>query len=253
VPRNVVVSSLLAVVVLLFARTAAAEKVLLPILTEDAPGAGGSLWETEVRLLLSAEPTDLFPLVDCAACSIPTGSVFAPPLFFQRPAHPPGAVVYIETNPAGRFHWSLRVRERSRAALDRGTEVPVVRERDLFTSTLHLVDVPVESGYRQTLRVYDVDARPNAAVRITFSRQDGTLIGTLDRALQLSPVHNPNFARNVTPGYLQLDRWHALLPGLEGVDRVWIRVDPLTAGLRFWAFASLTSDATQQFTVVSPQ
>lgn len=230
-----------------------AEKVLLPILSKPAPGALGSRWETEVRMLVASEgELDVFPLLDCWLCEVPRNVAFDPPLWFQQPSHPPGAVIYLQGDAADDVFFSLRVRDVSHSG-DRGTEIPVIRENELFTRSLHLPDVPIEPGFRQTLRVYDADAKPGAAVRIRIFGEGTQPLVDISTPFHFSPAHNPNLQQNVTPGYIQLNRLSDTYPALAAEDRVRIVIDPLTAGLRFWAFATLTSDATQHLTLVTPQ
>src|SRR5205085_11881017 len=45
----------------------------------------------------------------------------------------------------------------------------------------------------------------------------------------------------------------AALPELQGAELVRIEVTPLTAGLRFWAFAGATNNDTQHVTLITPQ
>lgn len=244
----------LSISVALVAPAVRAEKILLPILSKPAPGALGSRWETEVRMVIASnEEVGVFPLVGCAPCELPRNVAFDPPLWFQQPNHPPGTIVYVDSSAADSVFFSLRVRDISQAGNDRGTEIPVVRESELFTTSLQLPDVPLDPGFRQTLRIYDVDARPGAAVRLrVFGDGEQPLV---DQAVPFafSPAHNPNLQQNVTPGYVQLNRLADAFPALAGHDRVRVVIDPMTAGLRFWAFVTLTSDATQHLTLVTPQ
>ena len=231
------------------------DRILFPILSRPFSGNLGSLWHTEVSMLIdSEEEVSLFPLVDCILCedNLPRRRTFTPPLFFQQPGHFPGSILHVDHAAAEDVHFSLRVSDASRADQGAGTEIPVVREEDFFRDRLHLLSVPLEAGFRQTLRIYDVNATPGAAVRVRIFPDEGTAPAfNRTLAFSFSPAHNPNFVRPVTPGYIQLDL-HAV-PELAGLRRVRVEVEPATTGLEFCAFITLTNNFTQQVTVISPQ
>ena len=141
-----------------------------------------------------------------------------------------------------------------------------MRERDLRTGTLNLFDIPLLPAFRQLLRVYDVAAREGAAVRVRFYRVDPSALSPSEVFLEFRPKPDKLLAERVVPlvteqrlnapqadlGYTELGNVGSMLE-LQGVDRIRIEVTPLTAGMRFWAFVSVTNDETQHVTVISPQ
>ena len=53
------------------------------------------------------------------------------------------------------------------------------------------------------------------------------------------------------PGYGEVNP--AVIPGVSKDALLRVEIVPLTAGLRYWAFASVTNNATQHVTTVTPQ
>lgn len=237
------------------ARAVDYERILLPILIKPFDGAFGTSWRVDAQMLIDSEGrVDMFPLVDCVFCieRMPRGSAFQPPLFFQQPNHPPGSLLYVERSVADDVRISVRLRETTRGSAS-GLEMPVVREGEFFTDTIHLLDIPIRPGWRVTLRIYDLEARGGAAARIRFfSSAETTAALSLEAPFVLSPANNPNFALNVTPAYIQVSGVEENFPQLTGLDRIRIEIDPLTPGLTLWAFVSITDDLTQQVSLITP-
>jgi hypothetical protein len=233
--------------------TAEPEPILFPILSKPFAGALGSFWTTEAWMMIdSDEPVGMFPLLDCVFCEerLPRRQAFMPPLFYQQPGHPPGTILWVSGDAADDIAVSLRVRESSHAAA--GVQIPVVRQSELYHRTLHLLDIPWESNVRRHLRIYDVDARPGAAVRIRVFALEATVPRLeIDRPFTFSPAHNPNFSRPVTPGFIQIDFQE--FAEVVGIGRARIEVQPLTPDLRFWAFLTMTDLTTQEFTLITPE
>lgn len=170
--------------------------------------------------------------------------------------------MYVAREGAQDVQFALRVRDLSRQSESWGAEVPVVRERDYRTSTFDLVDVPLLSSFRPTIRVYDVDPDRGAAqVRIR-------IYGTTHRTMPFEPFPNAappdklvfettrDFSYTAIgtgvlnyPGYFELADIRSLAPGFATAR---IEIEPLTQGHRYWAMASITNNDTQQVTLVTP-
>src|SRR5713101_5131166 len=139
------------------------ERILLPIaLARPVPGAFGSLWSTEVKAHASGGPVRFRQFTQCFAC-LPIFDI-APDTTVDLPAvgrvqgQPLGTIIYLDRATAANVQLNLRVTDLSRQALTWGTELPIVRERDFFTTPLTLINVPTDSRFRQALRIYDVDS-----------------------------------------------------------------------------------------------
>lgn len=155
----------------------------------------------------------------------------------------------------------LRVQDISRQALTWGTSIPVVRERDLFTTrTLNLTDIVQNDRFRSLLRIYDFDPSGNGSspdrevlVRIYALGSSTTGVNAVpDRLL----TERRETLRSSPPGAFfgppmaQLPLWS--LPELNGFERVRLEITAVTPGLRFWAFVSITNNESQHVTAIAP-
>jgi hypothetical protein len=233
-------------------------RMLLPLSFGETPGAFGSLWKTEITAVIdSPAPIEIEPKPLC----IPPHA--CPPLPLRRPFdfayatsfRPtlPARFVYVRAADEAKLALNVRVRDLTRTAETWGTEVPVVRENGWRTGAIILMPLPVDPLFRITLRVYDYGSVAGNRVavhcftgletepRLTVVKMFATEPGTLTTALLPG-----------TPGYIQFDPLAEAGEALAGAQTMWLRVEPLTPGLRFWAFASVTNNPTGHVTTVTP-
>jgi hypothetical protein len=221
------------------------ERILFPVLFAT-DGANGSRWRSEA-VLSNPKPwyvenaNTLSPLRPCLV--YPCGERLDPERIERYgDGYPRGAVLLVPRPEAPELAFALRIRDVSRQAEGLGTQVPVVRESDFSHGTgVTLLDVPVDPRYRVKLRVYMIEPLPangrNALLRL---RNTVTRATTLTRSFELAPG-----GRN-EPYYAEID-----LPAGAANERVNIHLDlPLDATA--WAFATVTNNATQQVTIVTP-
>jgi hypothetical protein len=248
------------------------DRILLPIaIRGEVPGALGSRWTTRVAIVTTGTQD-----VDILGYQwAPDGCVFLcaePPLTtagltFQPSVDPgqstQGAILRVDPSHAADVSIALRIQDVSRQSETWGTEIPIVRERDLLQRPFQLLDIPLTAGFRGMLRLYDVDARQSSTVRLRFYgfnpaiRTPFSPLGPaplldsllLDRVITLQVERRPG-----TPlfdlGYAQLSLGD--IAELQGSERIRIEVTPITQGLRLWGFVSITNNATQHVTIVSP-
>ncbi|HLJ74591.1 MAG TPA: hypothetical protein VKU62_08410 [Thermoanaerobaculia bacterium] len=250
-------------------------KVLVPIVPSifgPTPGAYGSLW---TAVLVARNHSDT--AVDVAAgggCAIPEGcgtthgpqTTFAPYIATANPNA--GLFVFISEPDAISFE--LRVQDLSRQAETWGTSIPVVRETDTFTTTLQLLDVTVDSKFRSALRVYAFELAPlseEPKVRVRIYDMCG--IGVLDAQCSDVPLVDaqldlPFVDDRILPESAMIADLVAAFPQVASVPAVItgsgparppavrIEIDPINPGLRFWAFATVTNNATQHVTAITP-
>ncbi|HEX6097742.1 MAG TPA: hypothetical protein VF432_15555 [Thermoanaerobaculia bacterium] len=235
------------------------KRILLPVVMAQAPGANGSLWTTDVFAHIDSDSTiTLQPrYCDPLTCRIP--QALRRPFRLStygvgEPGALPGQFVYTLANQADRLTLNLRVRDLNRTAETWGTEVPAVREEEFRTTPITLMPLPVDPLFRTTLRVYDFDARPGAGVTISiYADGETTPRATLIRTF----ATRPDFANPVLqpryPGYLQIDPLGEAGAAMAGATTASVRIEPRSAGLRFWAFASVTNNPTGHVTTVTPR
>jgi len=246
------------------------ETLLLPVVNRPTPGGYGSLWESrfsmyngnEVALDPNPVVPDIFPF--SSGCFFPTcdpiplvpaKSRYEALLFQPDVGSPPGILLYVKREFAEKLAFSLRVQDVSRQALTWGTEIPVVRESELFTTTLQLFDVPTDDRFRQALRVYDPDAKVQSLVRIDIYSSDNVLISTATLVLAEPPSANCGVPAGLAcfPSTAEVLSLTDRFPEIRGHSLVRLAITPLSEGLRFWAFVSITNNESQHVTVVTPQ
>ncbi|HEX2059390.1 MAG TPA: hypothetical protein VHK90_01485 [Thermoanaerobaculia bacterium] len=227
------------------------ERILFPVLSKT-PGANGSDWRTELAVsnprpwvieTYNFIERPVFPCVEGPCADRLTPGRF---LRFSGGTFPNGHALLVPRNEAEDVAFSLRVRDVSRVAEGFGTEIPVVRERELYRNVeLTLLDVPLDPRYRAKLRLYAFDpfltnAGPGAV--ITIVRANGAR----------SEVHVP-LARTCAPKECPSTPMYAAYDfpaGTEG-ERVDVYVAMPPEALT-WGFVSVTNNTTQQVTIVTP-
>ncbi|HEY0139465.1 MAG TPA: hypothetical protein VGF48_01145 [Thermoanaerobaculia bacterium] len=245
---------------LLFLATSAAAqdgftRILLPVwIGEDPRGANGTTWQQLLTLLNdSDEPlslvNDVAPVRTCAVgpclTELPPG--IAENISLEVGSIP-AALLYVRDRFAPRTALALRIYEQSRAA-GPGVQIPIVTDRELLSQPANLLVVQMSGGAtRSLLRLYDPDAVAGAALRVQALDLDSGAVVT-DR---LVPMTLP--ANRFQPGYAQVPLDASFFPpNTDPRRRFRIRVAPVAAGQRFWAMVSVTDNATNEFTVITPE
>ena len=242
------------------------EKVLVPVYaSEPLPGVNGSLWTTDLWVSNSGEEVSmvggivwdcLLPECFSPAPLPPEVTIRTAPLAVEALR---GTLLTVDSDQPAQTAFGLRFRDLSRQATTWGTELPLPREGAFRSSRFSLVDVPVTEGFRQTLRIYELDGTPRSAlVRIRLFRIDpdrhsvsgdpDTLLGEAVRTLSFTP---PDDLID-HPGYAEVTDLSAIAP-LGDAERLRIEIEPDTPGLRLWAFVTVIHNETQHATVISPQ
>ena len=245
---------------------AAYETFLLPIhLDGNVPGANGSLWATQVwirnngpnGITLAPWPCPpgqaCPPVIPLTRTLNPGESLLSLPPFFQAPDANPSRLLFVSRDEADRLSVHLRLFDRSRSQSDAGAEIPVVREGDLFSSTLQLNGIPLSAAFRSMLRIYDL-TRKDSQFRVRLydaSITNAPVPVYREFVLNASTPYEPPF--NTEPAYAAFGGFNDF-PQAPGIHppALRIEVEPLTAGSRFWAFVSITNNDTQRVTLVTP-
>jgi hypothetical protein len=234
--------------------------LLIPLIFQG-PGAFGSQWFTEAIAYNESETavTPLNPDVistcppNVSPCPSPAFAAKSWAEFHHGPNQPAGAVVWIPRSQEKDLHFALHVRDLSRATDHHGTEIPVVREHELLDA-VHLLNVPVTSGFRHTLRVYDLGFTDSRRVSVAAYSPTNELIASTTLDLSAAdegclggPVGcTPNLPRYGTVSDI-------VPPAAAGSEAIRLEIRSIDTGMRLWAFVSVTNNSTQQITTITPQ
>lgn len=217
------------------------ERVLVPISVVDVPGAYGTLWSTELWYRNhSNKPVAVFPLA--VTDTVPTiGRTTRLPIG-SFPPEAPGQILFVSRDGGADVQFDLRLFNRADPAASWGTKLPVVREREL-ADVVHLINVPTASAYRSTLRIYGVpDAVAGTdSVRVRIYSNSEELLADTDVELR------------GWPRYAAIASLVDRFPQIRNAERVRVHIEAQSVSAKIWAFVSVTSNATQQVSVVSPE
>ncbi len=230
------------------------EPVLFPI-AYSGPGALGSRWQTEIAFRNdNDEPLSTFeswfdvfpPAVNSVNDRRPPARTNGVITTFTEPA---GFIAHLPRREAPDVWFGTLIRDLSRQAEALGTEIPVVRERDLFDRPFQLLNVPTDPRFRVALRLYDLETElaPRAITVRFMSMTSDDVIATKEVALQ--KTIGPR------PAYAAIGDLVGAYPELAGKGPLRIEIDPdVIPGQRtMWAMVSVTNNETQHVTVISPQ
>ena len=225
------------------------ERILLPLLTPPVQGAFGSEFHTRLRAATHGGPpaqfVTAFGLVEQCTVLCPEipGNLSDRGVTFSFRDHnasyeatgKPGRFIFIDENHVDALSLNLRVFDVSRANLNFGTQIPVVREADFKPGRLSLLGIPGDTRFRNTLRIY-------AAKPLTV---DVMINGQVNRTVSLLPGGNM-----FEPAYAQIGD----LPSGGEDMQITILENGVTDGppTPIWAFVSVTNNETQLITVISP-
>jgi hypothetical protein len=234
------------------------EIVLAPVFGAARAGEFGSSWLTTFVVRNNATVPAYFRPLPCVFEACPPGAQVPPQTSFEPPAgsvpYDGGALFYVQKDVAALFSYDLHTRDTSRQSSDAGVEIPVVREGDARTTTIVLPNVRLDALFRPRLRIYDIDAVEGRSVRVVFFAVNGTepLASVIVSLVSPTPRSGADvYPRE--PGFAYVANWTDRFPALQNVSAVRIEIVPLTSGMRFWAFVTITNNTTQHVTIISPQ
>jgi len=225
------------------------ERVLLPITVLDVPGVNGSIWRSEAWVHLREGGVSILPLRIADSNPLPAGSDVLG-IFLYRQGQPVGQFVLVTKELIDTVDFNLRVRDMSRTSDTWGTEIPAVRESEFRAKPIALLPLPIDSGFRSTLRVYGwEESGGDVRVRVTVINTNNSTDHTVhEQTYSLSHVNT-----QYGVPYLQLAVDDLVGDSATETGLVRVDVEPVTEGLRLWAFVSTTDNETQHFTTITPQ
>lgn len=172
-----------------------------------------------------------------------------------------GEFFWVEKSAAPNVFFSLRVRDTSRSTLSTGVAIPTPRESAMpARMRVELLNVPVEPGFRHTLRIYSFDCLvcfdaslvPIQRIRIYDLDTDALLVDD-NIAFASFDVEGPRpfTVYTVEPfpnayGFV-LDKY---ADALRGHAKVRLELESNVSD--FWAFITVANDITQETTVITP-
>lgn len=234
--------------------------VLVPLTSNGLSGAHGSIWFSELSIFNASAAEMVLPGPWAVPISAPIDAPWvvdplrtdSPPLA-QRPGYE-GAFVYVPNPLVQAAKMSLRVRDTSENATSWGAEVPVVRREHVGGGVL-LMDIPTDPRYRGTLRIYGWTAAPMRVRVSVYAEHDSRLIEEYETDLrgivtaEFDPM--PRF-----PAYAAINPLTTVVRAADLKVRIAISnmgevVSPPPPPI--WAFVSITSNESQQVTVVTPK
>lgn len=239
--------------------SAETERVLIPIFVGGVPGAYGSVWSSKLwaHNLSSAQKEFDGDFVcstnDCFPRTIGSVTIGGVPMYLQRGSDP-GLFIHVG-KPAVDVAFNLTVYDESRIHLTKGTEIRVVRESEALSGKSVLLNVPSSSRFRVRVRFYDFDGRSDARFLVNAYRTpQGPDYGSMGKVeVALTPPDPSARDRRYKPGYGQIDDVMISFPGAAIVQDFVLEITPLTEGLRYWVFATVTHNETQFVTTINPR
>lgn len=237
-------------------------RVLIPVAYgpgEVVTGAQGTKWSGEIfvhndtnRSFLTLQGgfcnTPEAPCID----TVPAG-FFGSLIGVASNGNDGGALLSLPADVADRIYVSSRLLELTRNTQPTGVELPVVREGRFLRNPTELLAIPRSAGVRSTLRVYSIPPRRGDAVLVEILSDQGAVIGEKTLVPGNHPsVIDPPLSSQPTPGFAAIYDIEREFPALGAVPRFNIRLTPLTSGMSFWAFASVTHNDTQHVLILTP-
>ncbi|GEM_PF-895145 len=232
------------------------ERVLIPLSlgAKQFPGAYFSLWASELWIY-NSNPWNseiLFGNPDSNAGSRPViaAGETRNASYVGSSQQAFGLLVWVQRGSSRGINFSLQIRDISRAKIQSGTEMPIVRESE-FKDTIDLLNVPIDPGISRTaLRIFNLDATGQVPVHIVITRAGGGEV-LVDDSSVLLLVAGFGGTVQTFAHFVSLDDLFLRYPQLAGAGPVEISIS--TAGSeKIWAFAAVTNNNTQLITTVFP-
>lgn len=226
-------------------------RVLLPIFTPPVRGAFGSDFRTEFRIAGNGGGFSTYSLRNDTSNCAPILCLDLPdPIFFTAddvlgPAFPiyngnPGRFIYVPRSELKNVAANLRVADVSRSSLNFGTEIPVVADTELRSDVIELLGVPTDPRFRNTLRIYGIDA---SYVVVTVEGRQPVVLPMTQPSSPFEPVYAvfTDFPTGTDPVHVKIE------------PPPFINPSPPSGPFPIWAFVSVTNNETQMITTITPQ
>lgn len=237
------------------------EMVLLPLLMKEREGGHGSRWRT--RVVIDNNTPRVLVFAPLPFAMNPTSVVVDPVMLVPQADDPnPARILWVPRDHDDEIIFQLRALDASRPDEGLGTEIPVVRERDMRTDVIRLLDVPTGNKNRVALRIYMMNVRKDTQqmFSVQIFAPDERVAPLANRIVVAEPKSGNNFETPTRPAIWQTFDLIAEMPEATGEESVKVEIRPVNMlpvfpppPVLFWAFATVTNNGTQNLTVISPQ
>jgi len=234
------------------------ERWLVPIFAKgETPGAFGSRWVTElVGWNSSPFAIGVYQTPPATSPDPLTNPDWGAPTSTFRPQLTGPGTAFVYAAGTGSLAFSLRVRDVTRQKESYGTAIPVVPESQAVAGApILLNDIPRPAESRIMLRIYDFDGPTGGKVDLKVLFDDARP----DEQFAFETIDLPAGPQEEfpsIPGYVQVDLTSELatidLPFVKNAKSLRVSVAPHGSNKRLWAFVTVTNNATQQITTVTP-
>lgn len=232
-------------------------RILVPLGTRETPGAGSSLWITEIMAVIDAESHPPMAPDGCGGLEDPCAR---PPLNRAFDAFDEDLVVpvwgpqflYVAKEHLENVRVSTRVYDASKSEATAGAFVPMPRDDDFSERGFSIVGVPVAAQFRSMLRIYDASGTEDGKVDFALFADEAsqpfhvasTLLGNEEPQAKVTTALLPRF-----PSYAQIDLSPLIPPGTSHIR---VLVQARESGMKLWGFVSITNNETSHVTVAVP-
>ncbi len=169
-------------------------------------------------------------------------------------AAPIPSFLFLPKSEADHLRLSLVVEsgERDHPENNSFAELPVVRASEFREGIVNVVGVRLDAGYRQTVRIYGLDGTQYGEVMLrVYDLDTGDFLAQwMYHLWPLSDERNED-GLALRPSFGMECDMSSVIP--SNGQNVRVELEPLTPGLKFWAFVSVTNNVTQHFYTITPR
>lgn len=169
-------------------------------------------------------------------------------------AAPIPSFLFLPKSEADHLRLSLVVEsgERDHPENNSFAELPVVRSSEFREGIVNVVGVRLDAGYRQTVRIYGLDGTQYGEVMLrVYDLDTGDFLAQwMYHLWPLSDERNED-GLALRPSFGMECDMSSVIP--SNGQNVRVELEPLTPGLKFWAFVSVTNNVTQHFYTITPR
>jgi hypothetical protein len=132
------------------------------------------------------------------------------------------------------------------------TELPIVRASEFVDRKMSFVGVRMDPGFRQTVRIFGLDGTTYGTVQVrAYDLVTEELV--YDETMWLWPMSDERNEQGqaLRPSFSMECDLSSDIPA--NGHHIRIEVEPISEGLKFWAFVSVTNNKTQHFYTIVPR